>query len=227
MWRKLIPSVSGGHRVLALDLMGFGKSDKPNPTLHDFPHHARIVSSFVQSLGLRKIVLVVHDWGGPFAMHYAVRNPDNVTGIVILNTFLTADYRIPLNVASKITPSIIKESSLHPENIGEEVMKAYWAPFPDEESKISYQAFARMFPDTPFHPSFKPMKEVEQGLANLKVPTLIVWGVGRGGPTYAERLSKMMHDCKLRTVNAGHFVLEDSPDDAEKYIVDFLESNGL
>lgn len=227
MWRKLIPSVSGGHRVLALDLMGFGKSDKPNPTLHDFPHHARIVSSFIQSLGLRKIVLVVHDWGGPFALHYAVRNPDNVTGIVILNTFLTADYRIPPNVASKITPSIIKDSSVHPENIGEEVMKAYWAPFPDEESKISYQAFARMFPDTPFHPSFKPMKEVEQGLPNLKVPVLMVWGVGRGGPTYAERLSKMIPDCKLRTVNGGHFVLEDSPGETEKFIVDFLESNNL
>src|SRR5215472_16562210 len=75
IWRRLIPPVSMEHRAIALDLMGFGKSDKPNPILHDFPHHARIVSSFVQSLGLRNIVLMVHDWGGPFAMHYAARHP--------------------------------------------------------------------------------------------------------------------------------------------------------
>ncbi len=86
MWRKLIPSVSATHRVLAMDLMGFGKSDKPNPLLHDFPHHARIVSAFIQSLGLRNIVLVVHDWGAAFAMHYVVRNPNNVAGLVIMKS---------------------------------------------------------------------------------------------------------------------------------------------
>lgn len=227
MWRKLIPSISSGHRAIAVDLMGFGKSDKPNPTLHDFPHHARIVSGFIQSLGLRKITLIVHDWGGPFALHYAVRNPENIAGIVLLNTFLTADYRIPLNIASKITPAIIKDSSTHPELITEDTMKAYWAPFPDDDSKMSYQAFARMFPDTPFHPSYKAMKEIEQGLANLKVPVLMIWGIGRSGPIYAERISKMIPDCKLKTVNAGHFVLEDAPEETEKLILDFLDNNKL
>jgi pimeloyl-ACP methyl ester carboxylesterase len=227
MWRKLIPAVSNNHRVLAFDLMGFGKSEKPNPTLHDFPHHARIVSSFIQSLGLRKIILAVHDWGGPFALHYAVRNPENIAGIIILNTFLTADYKIPPNIASKITPAVIKDSSVHPEAVQEETMKAYWAPFPDDEAKMSYQAFAQMFPDTPYHPSYKPLKEIEQGLGTLKIPILMIWGIGRSGPTYAERLSKMMSDCKLHTVKAGHFVLEDAPDESEKLIVDFLQTNSL
>src|SRR5256884_9881944 len=51
MWRSLIPAISSGHRAIAMDLMGFGKSDKPNPLLHDFPHHSRIVSGLIQSLG--------------------------------------------------------------------------------------------------------------------------------------------------------------------------------
>ena len=227
MWRKLIPSVSSGHRVLAVDLMGFGKSDKPNPLLHDFPHHARIVSGFIQSLGLRNIVLVVHDWGAAFAMQYVVRNPTNIAGLVIMNTFLTTDFRIRPDVASKITPAIIKDSAVHPENISEETMKAYWAPFPDDESKEVYQSFARMFPDTPFHPSFRPMKEIEQGLAHLSIPTLILWGTGKEGTAYAERISKMIPDSRLSSVNAGHFVPEDDPDNVEKQVLDFLSAHSL
>src|SRR5207244_7436844 len=84
MWRNLIPAVSSGHRAIAMDLMGFGKSDKPNPLLHDFPHHSRIVSGLIQSLGLRNIVLVVHDWGAPFALQYAVRCRHNVAWLVII-----------------------------------------------------------------------------------------------------------------------------------------------
>ena len=129
IWRRLVPPISLGHRALALDLMGFGKSDKPNSNLHDFPHHARIVSGFIESLGLRNIVLIVHDWGGPFAMHYLARHPENVAGLILMNTFLTTDYRIPPSVASKITPAIIKEASVHPEKITDAEMEAYWAPF--------------------------------------------------------------------------------------------------
>ena len=227
MWRKLIPSISAGHRVLAMDLMGFGKSDKPNPTLHDFPHHARIVSGLIESLGLRNLILIVHDWGGPFAVQYAVRNSQNVAALIIMNTFLTADFRIPPNIASKITPLTIKESSAHPESITEDTMKAYWAPFPDEESKEAYKAFSRMFPDSPYHPSFRPMKEIEQGITHLKVPTLIVWGTGKSGPTYCERISKMIPDSKLKTLSTGHFVPEDAPQDVEKLVLDFLNSNSL
>jgi len=227
MWRNLIPSISSGHRALAMDLMGFGKSDKPNPTLHDFPHHARIVSEFIQSLGLRNLVLILHDWGGPFAMQYVVRNPQNLAGLIIMNTFLTADFRLPPNVAAKITPSIIKDSAMHPEKISEETMKAYWAPFPDEESKQTYQAFQRIFPDSPYHPSFRPMKEIEQGLAQLKIPTLIVWGTGKSGSGYAERISKMIPESKLHNVNAGHFVPEDAPQEVEKLVLDFLDNYNL
>ncbi|TMI24000.1 alpha/beta fold hydrolase, partial [Candidatus Bathyarchaeota archaeon] len=207
MWRRLVPAItSSGHRALAFDLMGFGKSDKPNPNLHDFPHHARIVSGYIESLGLRNLILILHDWGGPLAMQYVIRHPQNVAGLVIMNTFLTSDYRLPPQVAAKITPAIIKESSLHPENIPESAMEAYWAPFPDDEAKKAYQAFPRMFPDSPTHPSFKPMKEIEQGLSRLKVPTLMIWGIGKSPPTYAERISKMIPNAKLTQVKAGHFV---------------------
>jgi len=160
-------------------------------------------------------------------LQYAVRNPQNVAGLVILNTFLTTDFRIPPAAASKITPAIIKDSAMHPEKISEETMKAYWAPFPDDESKQAYLAFTRMFPDSNYHPSFKPLKEVEQGLTHLKIPTTIIWGTGKSGTTYAERISKMIPESKLETLNAGHFVPEDSPQEVEKLVQNFLESHNL
>jgi len=227
IWRRLVPPISLGHRALALDLMGFGKSDKPNPNLHDFPHHARIVSGFIESLGLRNIVLIVHDWGGPFAMHYLARHPENVAGLILMNTFLTTDYRIPPSVASKITPAIIKEASIHPEKITDAEMEAYWAPFEDDESKKVYQMFPMMFPNSPTHPSFKPMREVEQSLPHLKIPTMLIWGTARGGAVYPEKISKMIPGSKLCQVNAGHFVQEDAPEEVEKLVLNFLDQNNI
>ncbi|TMI31984.1 alpha/beta fold hydrolase, partial [Candidatus Bathyarchaeota archaeon] len=190
--------------------MGFGKSDKPNPDLHDFPHHARIVSSYIESLGLRNLILIVHDWGGPLAMQYVIRHPQNIAGLVIMNTFLTSDYRLPPQVAAKITPAIIKESSVHPENVTENTMEAYWAPFPDDEATKAYQAFPRTFPDSPTHPSFK-----------------VIWGTGKTASTYAERVTKMIPNAKLTQVKAGHFVPEDAPDEVEKLVLGFFSDNLL
>lgn len=160
-------------------------------------------------------------------MQYVVRHPQNVAGMVIMNTFLTADYRLPPQVAEKINPATIKESCVHPENVPETAMEAYWAPFPDDESKRTYQAFPRMFPDSPTHPSFKPLKEIEQGLPKLKIPTLVLWGTGRTAPTYAERVAKMIPTAKLTQVKAGHFVPEDVPDEVEKLVLSFFSENLL
>ena len=222
MWRKLIPPIALGHRVLALDLMGFGKSEKPHPNLYDFPHHANIVSGFIESLGLRNLTLILHDWGAPFGMQYAVRHQNNVAGLVLMNTFLTTDVRMPPDAAAKITPSVIKDSSLHPERISEATMSAYWAPFPNEESKKAFQAFARMFPDSPSHPSFGPLKEIQQSLPSLKIPTMILWGSRKNESAYAERIAKMIPGSKLEIINAGHFVPEDNPEDVERLVLSFF-----
>lgn len=155
-------------------------------------------------------------------MQYAVRHPNNLAGLILTNTFLTTDFRISQEAAAKITPAVIKESSLHPENISEKTMEAYWAPFQSDESKKVYQAFPGIFPNSPTHPSFRPMKEIEQALPKLKIPTLIIWGTGKTNSPYAEKISKMIPGSKLTIVNSGHFVPEDAPGEVEKQVLDFL-----
>ncbi len=160
-------------------------------------------------------------------MHYLARHSENVAGLILMNTFLTTDYRIPPSVASKITPAIIKEASVHPEKITDAEMEAYWAPFQDDESKKVYQMFPMMFPNSPTHPSFKPMREVEQSLPHLKIPTMLVWGTARSGTIYPEKISKLIPGSKLCQVNAGHFVQEDAPEEVEKLVLNFLEENSI
>lgn len=80
LWRNVIPRLEGANRVIAVDLIGMGKSDKPN-LAYRFSDHAAYFADFVKALDLRDIVLVLHDWGGAIGFDYAARNADNMRGI--------------------------------------------------------------------------------------------------------------------------------------------------
>ena len=88
IWRNIIPGVAKGtkRRVIALDLLGFGKSDKPD--LDYTPQmHRDIVSKFIHKLRLHDVILVGHDWGGPIMTGYAVKEPWNVEGLAFVDSF--------------------------------------------------------------------------------------------------------------------------------------------
>lgn len=87
LWRNVIPQVSGEHRAIAVDLIGMGKSDKPDLEYH-LEDHVAYFEAFVESLGLEKVVLVVHDWGGPIGFAYARKHADKVAGIVLMETLV-------------------------------------------------------------------------------------------------------------------------------------------
>lgn len=90
LWRNVIGPVSRAtsRRVIALDLLGFGRSDKPTAIEHTLQLHADVIEGFINNLGLKKLILVGDDWGGPLATHYAVRHRDNVQGIALMESFL-------------------------------------------------------------------------------------------------------------------------------------------
>jgi len=86
-YRRLIKALRGDYRCIAPDMIGFGLSDKPSDWSYLPEDHAENFGRFVEGLGLRDITLVVQDWGGPVGMSYAVKNPENVSRIVVLNSF--------------------------------------------------------------------------------------------------------------------------------------------
>jgi haloalkane dehalogenase len=85
IWRNIIPIVSAQGRCIAPDLVGFGKSDKPDIEYTYFDH-VRYVDGFIKALNLTNVTLVVHDWGGAFGFDYALRHRDNVKAIAFFES---------------------------------------------------------------------------------------------------------------------------------------------
>lgn len=88
LWRHWVNDLRQGFRCIAPDHTGFGLSDKPADGRYTPADHARNLEEFIQRLGLEDVTLVVHDFGGPIGLHYALENPDNVKRIVLMNTWL-------------------------------------------------------------------------------------------------------------------------------------------
>ncbi len=83
LWRNIIPYAAGQGRAIAMDLIGMGKSDKPDIP-YRFVDHVPYVDGFIEALGLKDLTLVIHDWGSALGFHYAHRHPENIRGIVFM-----------------------------------------------------------------------------------------------------------------------------------------------
>jgi len=87
LWRNVIQHVSPVARAIAMDNIGFGKSDKPDIE-YRFVDHVKYVEGFIEALGLKNVTLVIHDWGSALGFHYAMRNESNVKGIAFMEALL-------------------------------------------------------------------------------------------------------------------------------------------
>ncbi len=87
LWRNIIPHVSGQGRAIAMDLIGMGKSDKPDLE-YRFVDHYRYVEGFIEALGLEDVTLVIHDWGSALGFHYAMTHEGNVRGIAFMEAVI-------------------------------------------------------------------------------------------------------------------------------------------
>ncbi|KAB1198397.1 MULTISPECIES: alpha/beta fold hydrolase [Haloferax] len=88
IYRHLIRGLRDEYRCLAIDYLGFGLSERPPDFSYRPEDHASVVEEFVDELGLEDVVLVVQDWGGPIGLSYAIEHPENVAGLVVMNTWL-------------------------------------------------------------------------------------------------------------------------------------------
>ena len=87
LWRNIIPHVQSQARCIAMDLIGMGKSDKPDID-YSFFDHAQYVEGFIETLGLQNLTLVIHDWGSALGFHYAMRNEANIKALAFMEAIL-------------------------------------------------------------------------------------------------------------------------------------------
>jgi tRNA(adenine34) deaminase len=159
IYRKMIPAfLEAGHRVVAPDMVGFGKSDKPKrDSAHSFSWHRQVLLEFVERLDLHNIVLVVQDWGGLLGLTLPMAAPTRYRGLLAMNTTLgTGD--APLSpgflawremCASKPDFDVARLFARGNPQMSAAECEAYNAPFPDRGHRAALRAFPPMVPDSP------------------------------------------------------------------------------
>ena len=237
LWRNVIPPiVAAGHRAVAPDLIGFGRSDKPADVgWYSYDRHVASIELLVDALGLRGITLVVHDWGGPIGLRFAVEHEELVDRLVILDTGIGGGRppsetwlrfrEVVRATGAAIDPARLVESGTV-NGLNDESRAAYAAPFPTPESKAGVLAFPELVPAEPDHPNTAPMNRVRDALRSWTKPALIIWGDEDGAlPSHlAHGFAELIPGAGEPVVieGAGHFLQEDRPDEVAAAIVRFL-----
>ena len=237
LWRNVVPPlVESGFRAVAPDLLGFGRSDKPEEIgWYSYDRHVGSVERLVEALGLSGIALVVHDWGGPIGLRFAVEHEELVERLVVLDTAIGGG-RPPSEVwlrfrnvvrsaGADVEPVRLIESGTV-NGLSGEARAAYAEPFATPESKAGARAFPELVPAEPDHPNTVPMNRVRDALRSWEKPTLIVWGAEDRAlpPALADDFAGLIPGAGEPIVleGAGHFLQEDRPADLATAILDFL-----
>lgn len=238
LYRHLIRRLMPKHRCIAPDYLGFGRSDKPADAAYRPPAQAARVEALITQLGLRKITLVVHDWGGPLGLSYALRHPDNVRRIVVMNSWmwpLDDDWWIAL--FSRLTDSapgrtlilrynafarlVLPLAFADRTRLSDGAFRHYTAPLATPSDRIGNSAFARaLLGETEWLASLWADRH---RLAD--VPLLIVWGMR--DPAFRTRHLRRWIDAFPRArahplPDVGHYVPEEVPSLLSNFVADFL-----
>jgi haloalkane dehalogenase len=240
LYRKMIPILSAKHRVLAMDFIGFGRSDKFSESEdYTFEMHRQTIASFIERLDLRGITLVVQDWGGILGLRVATQTPERFSRLVIMNTGLPTGDVPPTEGFLKWrayamgTPdlpcgTIVRRSAVVRESITDDIVAAYDAPFPDASYKAGAQMFPLLVPIEQNQAGAADMRETRQALKNWDKPALVMFSDGdpitRGGDVFFRKLVPTAQDePEIVIKGAGHFLQEEKGEDLAYHINNFIE----
>jgi len=238
LYRKMIPSLSAHHRVIAMDFIGFGKSDKfAKQTDYSYRMHRDTLIEFIRKLELNRITLVVQDWGGLIGLRVATMMPDCFERLVIMNTGLpTGKEKLPLalqlwRLFVRLVPSLpiglIVRSFGTVQPLSKEVIKAYEAPFPSRHYKQGAKAWPLLIPTNPTSEAALEIKEARRDLSVWHKPTLVMFSdrdpFTRGADKFFRRIiPTAKNQPKITIKEAGHFLQEDKGEEIAQQILEFV-----
>ncbi|MEE4274233.1 MAG: alpha/beta fold hydrolase [Thermoanaerobaculales bacterium] len=244
-YRELVKDLRADHRVLAVDHMGCGLSDRPDDESYPFTLERRVADfeTFMDRLSLDRVNLVVHDWGGAIGCAWAGRNPDRVKRLVILNT---AAFHLPPSKPLPWQLWLVRNTPLGAglvrglngfargatwlgctrRRMPKEVRDAICAPYDSWEARRAVLRFVEDIPLQPGDRGFDLVTEIAGNLPKLaSKPVLICWGDKDfvfDHHFLAEWL-KIFPDAELhRYPDGGHYILEDYADEIVPLIRDFV-----
>jgi len=245
-YRDLIQEFKKQYRCIAPDHIGCGLSDKPQDYNYTLSKHIENLEKLVDSLNLKSITLVVHDWGGPIGMGLAMRNPEMVKRLVLFNTaaFLSPDipFRIELFRKPLIGFIAIRYFNLfikgllffglkHKERLTENIRAGYFAPYNTFGNRIGNLRFVQDIPMKPGAQSYSVMQNIENSLKQFSgLPVMIIWG--KKDFCFSNRfLIKWLEFFPSAEVHeiddAGHLVVEDAYEKIIPWMRTFLRNNRI
>ncbi len=241
LYRKMIPIVVGaGHRAIAPDLPGFGRSDKPvERSDYTYQRHVNWMQSVIDSLDLNNITLVCQDWGGLIGLRLVAENPERFARVVAANTFLPTGDAEPseafLNwrkfsqeVPEFPTGMIINGATTT--ELSPEVIAAYDAPFPDESYKAGARQFPTLVPASPDDPASDSNRAAWEVLKAWDKPFLTAFSdsdpVTAGGDDAFKAMIPGCNGQAHTTIeNGGHFLQEDQGERLAEVVNTFIAAN--
>ena len=223
LWRKVMPPLlADGHRCIAPDLPGFGRSDKPTDfDWYTLDRHTEATTFVLEELGVRDATFVIHDWGGAIGQRVAAERPEMCGRMVVMDTGIF-NGRGTLPEPWIVFRDFVKRTEDLPVGFlvkgacatdpGDDVVAAYDAPYPDAASKAGTRAFPLMMPASPEDPGAAESQAAAEYLAASDLPSLCLWADSDPviplavGHAVAKRLNFTAPEV---IENASHFLQED------------------
>ncbi len=238
LYRKMIPGlVRGGHRVVAPDLVGFGRSDKPSAREdYTYERHVAWMAAVLAGLDLRAITLFAQDWGGLVGLRLVAEHGERFSRVVAANTALpTGDERVPeafkawqtFSQTAEVLPvgKIVQSGCAR--GIGPEIAAAYEAPYPDESYKAGARQFPVLVPTRPDDPASDANRRAWKALERFEKPFLTAFGdsdpITRGADAMMQaRIPGARGQAHVTIARAGHFLQEDAGEELADVVAAFI-----
>ena len=240
LYRRMIPILSEhGFRVIAPDLIGFGKSDKPaERESYSYQKHLDWLTTLIEQLDLNNILLFCQDWGGLTGLRLVTEMEDRFSMVVASNTILPAG-TIPMPESfmqwreySQHSPGfdigkVIDKGTV--QQLSDEVIEGYNAPFPSEDYKAGARMFPLLVPVDFDDPEAAKNRSAWEKLGQWTKPFLTVFGsqdmIMKGAEKVFQKLVPGTKGQDHTLLDAGHFIQEEKGEELAQCIIDFYEKN--
>jgi haloalkane dehalogenase len=243
-WRSVFETFGDSFRVIAVDHIGCGLSDKPSRSefRYSLASHRDNLVTLIDRLDLRDVTLLAHDWGGAIGLAASIERVERMSAIMLLNTAAFPPPYVPWRIAACRTPILgtlalrglnlfaraAVPMAMSRDRMSPAVARGLLYPYGNWHDRVGIDSFVRDIPFSERHPTDGVLRQLENDLGKLShLPKLLVWGMRDWcfRPECLDRFLRHWPDATaVRIADAGHYVIEDAPRETLEAITHFLSS---
>lgn len=243
-WRNLVTAFRHRYRVVVVDHIGCGLSDKPGEEAYEFTLERRIadLSALIEALDLRNVTLVGHDWGGAIGLGAACRHEERFKRLVLMNTAGFIGLPCPIRIGVCRLPvfgrlgvqglnlfarAALRMALAPGHRLPKPVRQGLIAPYDSWHNRLAIYRFVQDIPLSEKHPSYKTLLNIEESLPLFRDrPICLIWGMLDWcfTPDFLKRFLRFYPDAEVhRFADAGHYVVEEAADRIVPILDTFLQ----